>query len=268
MSCISNVWAIITGVSVPQKPVSLSLRIFFIVWVWYSFAMTYLYQGYFIGLLVNPGFEKSISTLNDLIQSGIDYGYPVEMDAFIDSEPPYNIITTNRKTCKSVYKCLHRVIERKKFATILDRFRAEYFGTRLLFHNIHVQICTLQEDVILLSVSMYMAKGNPLLHRFNEIITRMFEAGLIKKWQNDFMCSSRLDDHPIDDDDTKFSDFTTNEINTDYSPFSIIQLQVIFYMHLIGQIFNILVFLVEVLYYRACIPAATSTTLYRAQRDH
>ena len=115
---------------------------------------------------------------------------------------------------------------------------------------------------------MYMAKGNPLLHRFNEIITHMFEAGLFEKWKNDFMSSSRLDDHPIDDDDTKFSDFTTNKINTDYSPFSISQLQVVFYVLLIGQIISIFVWLVEILCYRACITAATSTTLYRAQRDH
>jgi hypothetical protein len=113
-----------------------------------------------------------------------------------------------------------------------------------------------------------LAKGNPLLHIFNEIITGMFEAGLFEKWQNDFMSSSRLDDLPIDDDDTKFSDITTKELNTDYSPFSLIQLQVVFHIILIGQIISTFVLLVEVLYYRACIPAATSSTLYRAQRDH
>jgi hypothetical protein len=91
-----NVCAVLTGVSVPQKPISLSLRIFFTAWVSYSVAMTTVYQAYFIGLLVNPGFEKSITTLNDLIQSGIDYGYPVEMDTFTFSDPPYDIIRTNR----------------------------------------------------------------------------------------------------------------------------------------------------------------------------
>jgi hypothetical protein len=113
-----------------------------------------------------------------------------------------------------------------------------------------------------------MAKGNPLLHRFNEIITRMFEAGLFKKWQNDFMSNSRLDDNLIGDDDTNFSDFTTKELKTDYSPFSLIHLQLLFYIILIGHIISTFVLLVEVLYYRACIPAATSTTLYRTQRDH
>jgi hypothetical protein len=182
MYCIYNVWAVITGVSVPQKPISLSVRIFFIAWVWYSVAMSTVYQAYFIGLLVNPGFEKHISNLNDLIESGIDYGYPVKMDALKFSEGPYKVIKANRKTCKSIYKCLQRVIERKDFATISDSFHAQYFRSRLLFHNIHVQFCTLQEGTITFKASMYMAKGNPLLHRFNEIITRMFEAGLIEKW--------------------------------------------------------------------------------------
>jgi hypothetical protein len=48
-----------------------------------------------------------------------------------------------------------------------------------------VSICTLQEDITVFMVSMYMAKGNPLLHRFNETITRMFEDGLFEKWWND-----------------------------------------------------------------------------------
>jgi hypothetical protein len=249
--CIYNVCAVITAVSVPQKPVSLSLRIFFITWVWYSVAMTTVYQAYLIGFLVNPGFERSITTVNDLIQSGIEYGYPAEMDALTYSDPPYNIIKKNRKTCKTVYKCLQRVIERKDFATMFDNFRAEYFRTRLLFHNIHVPVCTLQEDIVIIPILMYMAKGNPLLHRFNEIINRMFEAGLFVKWWNDFMSSSRLEDNPFDDDDTNFSDFAANELNTDYTTFSLITLEVVFHILLIGEIFSTFVFLVEVLYYRA-----------------
>jgi len=267
MYCIYNVWAILTGVSVPQKPISLSLRIFFIAWVWYSFVMTNLYQAYFIGLLLNPGFEKGITTLNELMESGIEYGYAGDIDGIQFSDPTYNIIRKNRKVCKTIYKCLQRVIERKDFATIFDSFHAEYFRTKLLFHNIQVPVCTIQEDIMLFRVSMYMAKGNPLLHRFNEIIPRIFEAGLYRKWQEDLLYSSRLDDHPIDDEDTNFSDFATNDLNTDYSPFSLIQLHGVFESLLIGQIINTLVFLVEVLYYRACITAATSTTMVMVQRD-
>jgi len=267
MYCIYNIWAIITGVSVPQKPISLSLRIFFIAWVWYSFAMTTVYQAYFIGFLVNPGFEKSITTLNELLESGIEYGYPGNNGGLHLSDPTRDIIRKNRKACKTIYKCLQRVIERKDFATIFDSFHAEYFTTRLLFHNIHVQVCTLEEDILLFRVSMYMTKGNPLLHRINTIIARILEAGLYRKWQKDFLSSSRLNDHPIDDDDTNFSDFATEELNTDYSTLSLMHLQVVFYVLLIGQIVSTFVFLAEVLYSRACITAATTITLFRAQRE-
>jgi len=237
--CISNVFAVLSGVSVSQKPVSLSLRIFFIALVWYAIAVTTVYQVYFFGHLVNPGFEKSIATLNDLMQSGIQYGYASYIDALKLSDPLYYIIKANRKKCELIYKCLRRVIECKDFATIFDSFHAEYFRTKLLLHNIHVPVCTLEEDVIMYRVSMFMAKGNPLLHRFNKLTTRVFEAGLIEKWQNDFMSSSRLDYLPIvDDDDTNFSDFATNELNSDYSTFSLMHLEVVFYLLLIGQIIS------------------------------
>ena len=76
--------------------------------------------------------------------------------------------------------------------------------------------------------SMYLAKGNPLLHRFNEIFTRMFEAGLYDKWQNDLLSSSIYYDHPFDDDDTNFSDFVSNELNTEYTKLSLIHYKLFF----------------------------------------
>ncbi|GFG32931.1 hypothetical protein Cfor_04102 [Coptotermes formosanus] len=179
--------------------------------------------------------------------------------------PPYDIIKKNRKECKTIYACLRRVIEHKDFATILDNFHAEYFKTRLLFHNIHVPVCTLQEDVMIYRVSTYMAKGHPLLHRFNKIITHMFEAGLHEKWQNDFMSSTRLYDRRLDDDDTNLSDFATNKLNTDYSPYSLIRLKVVFHTLLIGHVCSTLVFLAEVLHYTACFTEAPSISLYNLQ---
>jgi hypothetical protein len=185
----------------------------------------------------------------------------------ITSDPAYDIITKNRKICKSSYKCFRRVIERKEFATMFGRFHAEYFRNRLLLHNIHMPFCTLQEVIVMFRITMYMTKDNPLLHRFNSIITHMFEAGLFDKWLNNFMSSSRLDDHPLDDDDSNFSDFAMIDLKTDNSPFSLNHLQVVFYVLPIGQIISTFVFLAEVLYYRACITATNNNTLCRAQRD-
>jgi hypothetical protein len=260
MYCIYNVCAVLTGVSVPQKPISLSLRIFFTAWVWYSIAMTTVFQAYFIGHLINPGFEESITTLNELIQSGLEYGYPGDGDHVTFSDPQYEIIRKNRKVCKSLYSCLQRVIQSKDFATIFDSFHEEYLRTMLFFRNIQVPLCTLQENIFTFRLTMYMAKGNPLLHKFNKIITRIFEAGLERKWMNNFVSSSKLDDNPIDDNDTNFLEFATSELKTNNTTFSLFHLQAVFYILLIGQLFSAFVFLVEVLYHRACITVRTNTT--------
>ena len=89
----------------PQKPISISLRILFIACVWYTVAITNVYQAYVIGLLVNLGFEKCLETLNYLIQSGLEYGYTSDSDVLQPSNPLYKIITRNRRIFESIYKC-------------------------------------------------------------------------------------------------------------------------------------------------------------------
>lgn len=251
--CIYNLWAVITGVSVPVKPISIGLRIFFIAWVWFSVAMTTVYQTFFVGFLVNPGFEKSITTLNELIESKIEYGFRGDLIRAHFSEPIYDIIQKNRKVCKSMFKCLERIIRHNDFATISNTFHAEYFKTRLLFHNIHIPLCTLQDDIMRYSVSTYMAKGNPLLNIFNKMIRYLFEAGLFQKWRNDFMTDIRLGGQPIEGDDANLDGINENYLNNGYSPYSLSHLQVVFYMLMLGCGFSILAFLGELLYYRTWV---------------
>jgi hypothetical protein len=250
MYCAYNVWAMTTGISVHEKPISISLRIFFIVWVWHSLAMTTVFQTYFVGFLVNPGFEKSISTLNDIIESGIEYGFMGDMDRIQFSDSIYDIIKKHLKQCPSLFKCLERVIRNKDFATVSDDFHAEYLSTRLLFYDIRTPVCSLPSDIMRYSVSTYMAKGNPLLHRFNEIIRYLLEAGLFGKWKNDFISNTRSAGHPIENDDANFEGITENDFNGDYVSYSLFHLQVIFYILLLGYTFSISVLVGEILYYR------------------
>jgi hypothetical protein len=265
MYCIYNVWAITTGASVPEKPISLGLRIFFIAWVWFSVAMATVYQTFFVGFIVNPGFKRSITTLNELIYSKIEYGYTGDMKRLQFSDPIYDIIEKNRKICKSMFKCLERVIRHSDFATVSDTFHAEYFKTRLLFHNIHIPLCTLQDDIMRYSVSTYMAKGNPLLNIFNKMIRYLFEAGLFEKLREDFMTDIRLGGHPIESDDANLEGINENYLNGDYSAYSLIHLHVVFYILLLGYGVSILTFLGEALYYTTWVTKSPTTSEYGLQ---
>ncbi|PNF21729.1 hypothetical protein B7P43_G10366, partial [Cryptotermes secundus] len=263
--CIYNLWAIITGVSVPEKPISSSLRIFFIAWVWFSVAMTTVYQTFFVAFLVNPGFERSITTLNELIESKIEYGFTDDLMRTHFPEPIYDIIKKNHKICSSMFKCLERIIRHNDFATVSNTFHAEYFKTRLSFHNIHIPLCTLQDDIIRYSISTYMAKGNPLLNIFNKMIRYLFEAGLFQKWRNDFMAHIRLGGQPIESDDANLEGISENYLNNEYSSYSLSHLQVVFYLLLFGNAFSVLAFLGELLYYRTWVIKIPANAGYRPQ---
>jgi hypothetical protein len=248
--CALSVWAVATGTSLREKPQSISLRIFFVAWVWCALVMNTVLQTYFFGFLVNPGFEKGFGTLNDINESGIEYGFVSEMDIFDFSDPVYDIIQKHRKTCSSLFKCLERTIRKKDFATVSDNLRAEYFSTRLLFYNIHAPVCSLPDDIMRYSASTYMAKGNPLLYRFNKIIRHLYEAGLFEKWKKDFISDTRLVGLTLYDDDSNFEGIAENDFSSDYSPYSLLHLQFIFCMLLIGHTFSIAVLVGEMLYYR------------------
>ncbi|KAJ9593085.1 hypothetical protein L9F63_027672 [Diploptera punctata] len=64
------VWAIATSVSVPEMPKTTRLRIAFIVIIAYSFAMSTVFQSFFTSHLIEPGFEKQLSSFDELQKKG------------------------------------------------------------------------------------------------------------------------------------------------------------------------------------------------------
>jgi hypothetical protein len=260
--CIYNLWALMTGVSVPEKPISNALRILFLAWAWFSVSVSTVYQAFFVGFLVNPRFERSIATLSELIESKIECGMAGALIPGRFSDPMYDTVTKNLKICTSRFKCLERVLRHDDFATISDTFHAEYFKLRLLFLNTHVPLCTLREDLTQYMISTYMAKGNPLLKTFNKMIRYFLEAGLFEKWYSDFMSDIRLGGQPIEGDDANLEGIDDKYLNNGYSPYSMCHLQVVFYSLLFGHAFSVLVLLGELLYYRTWAIKASATAGY------
>ena len=73
--CFHNAWAIFVGVSFPQQPTNSGLRIFFFLYVCFCFAISTVFQAFFVSYLVKPMYEKKLETLEDLLNSDVIYGY-------------------------------------------------------------------------------------------------------------------------------------------------------------------------------------------------
>ena len=70
-----NAWSIFIGVSVPEMPSSWKLRIFFLIYVCYCFAISTVFQAFFVSYLVEPGYGEKIAAFQELIGSSVNYGF-------------------------------------------------------------------------------------------------------------------------------------------------------------------------------------------------
>jgi hypothetical protein len=77
---LQNVWCVFVGVSVPAMPRTYRMRALFMLFVWYSFAMSTIFQSFFVSFLVSLGYVSRISSLNDVNNSGLKYASNKHVD--------------------------------------------------------------------------------------------------------------------------------------------------------------------------------------------
>jgi len=184
--CFHNAWAVFLGVAVPQQPTTSTLRVFFFLYVCFCFAISTVFQAFFVSYLVEPKYESKLETLKELLDSDVVFGihpffsfagdtlsYP-ELVKFLEHKRP-------QEDCSDIRKCVERMIRKRDIASIIDPFFATYVARVLGNVNIGKIVCSLDETVISAGVIVLFKKGNPLLDRFNILMRRYLEAGLLEK---------------------------------------------------------------------------------------
>ena len=58
-------------------PRSLRLKVLFVVFVWYYSAISTVFQTFLTSFLADPGYENQLTSLEDILDSGIEFGYDV-----------------------------------------------------------------------------------------------------------------------------------------------------------------------------------------------
>lgn len=239
--CFLIVWAVALETSVPKKPQTFRVRLIFLLWICISFALCMVFQAFFITFLVNPGFEKKIKTLDDLFRSEIQYGYTDYYDHMAD----YTVTNKNLRKCVNMYVCLESAIKYGNFAIVSNAFHTDYYRVNLSWHDTHLPVCTVDEDILLVSIVMYLTKGHPLLQRINQITKIMVESGVMEKWKNDFMYTSRL--HSLSADGDNY-ERVEEDWNSDYFVFSLTHLRSAFLVLMLGYILSASTVFIELIY--------------------
>ena len=128
-STLTNIWAVILGVSVSSMPRAPSLRSLFLVWVCFSVAFSTVFQAFLTTFLIDSGYKTPIKNLDGLFDSGIVLAYEQGYNYIFDNldETEKSKIKLNGVICPSIYICLDWAKYRKNVSILLNDKSAEYF---------------------------------------------------------------------------------------------------------------------------------------------
>jgi hypothetical protein len=250
LNSISITWMVTLGISVPQIPRNDTFRTVFLAVVWYSFAISCVFQTYFTSILVTPGMTKQITTLEELYQSGFVYHYNNRTDSFVKFTDPtyYSEIRLKRKECLHGGSCIIEYLNKLNLAIISSSFHAEYYQLAALPLGSSVpRMCTLKDSFYSIRYTIYMAKGSFLVDSFNRIIRHVIEAGLIDKLMRDAKTSWRYDNlsgAQLTVDEV----FHMNNESAAYIALSMSHLKLVFCLLILGCLLSIIIVTGELLF--------------------
>jgi hypothetical protein len=133
---------------------------------------------------VDPGLEKSITSIEEVFTSGTKYGFSsFFLDRnFNDKTDPKSVeILENRINCDDMVTCLVWVVKYRNISIICTSSFVGYM--RYIFLDYYefkgYETCLLKEmPVLVTDLVMALQKGSRLLDSVNEIIDRLVESGI------------------------------------------------------------------------------------------
>ena len=241
--CLYNAWCVFMGVSVPEMPRTFRVRTLFILFVWYSFAMSTIFQSFFTSFLVSPGYVSGISSLDDLMHSGLKYGSDSGIDDFLRKVGYEELdrLNLDRFDCGESEKCIERVLTERDTTFVAATFLAQYVATSISKTSDENLLCSLDDNIFSINCAMFLLTGHPVLESFNVIIRRSFEAGLGDKYWSDLQFNLTLQKM------RKSEESDCQTCSDMYFVFALTHLRVVFVVLGIGHVLSVAVFIAELI---------------------
>jgi hypothetical protein len=242
LDCLQMTWAILLSLSVPKLPQTNLLRTVFMTYVWYCFVINTLFQSYFTSYLAQPGYGTQIKTLQELDKSNLIIYIPflAQTMIFYTSYENYYKMKISTETSPTFSDSFIRLIKDNDVTTLGHPLLAEYLlATEGKFGKYKEYVCTIDENVFTTGLSIYFAKGNPLLNRVNAVLRRCLESGLVDKYKSELMWNTRLENSH------KSREHTNEASDHIYFVFTLLHMRLAFLILTAGYALSSLAFLAE-----------------------
>ncbi|KAJ9580356.1 hypothetical protein L9F63_003991 [Diploptera punctata] len=228
----SAAWAVLLGNSVPQIPKFLGTRTLFIIYVWYCFAISTVFQAYFTTYLVEPGYDGHLKTLDDVKRAELKLGTYYIMETFQRAVDIEELDDFEQIIYTDINECVKTVLfNRDTFSAALSYFPS-YLASLAGISDQSKVVCFLDKSVITLSLAVAAPIGHPLLKNLNVHIRRCVEAGLLEGYWSKIKHEVNLKANNTDED-------------SEYVVFSLTHLSAVFMLLLYGHILSAILLVSE-----------------------
>jgi hypothetical protein len=194
---------------------------------------------------VEPGYGKRIESFEDLVQSGLRYGYDEDTEIGLNGTLYYEQtrIKTPRFYCSDRVECLERLLRHGDITMASFALTSEYNAFKIIpDYKKKKHVCFLDEDIYKIFLVMYMQRGHPLMHRVNTIIRRVFEAGLVDNYWSMIKWEVRLKNMANSTHDGRLTD------GNQFFALSLSHLKIAFAVLPMGYILSAIIFTAELLH--------------------
>ncbi|KAJ9578749.1 hypothetical protein L9F63_005038 [Diploptera punctata] len=234
--CFSAAWAVLLGVSVPQMPLSLGTRSLFIIYVWYCFAISTVFQAYFTTYLVEPGYEARLETLDDVMQAGLKFGYYKILKSLRSKLDFEELDVFDEKECFDINECIRSVMFNREIFAIAVTYFPSYLASVSGFHEHSKIVCFLDKSIFSMPMGAAVPKGHPLLDILNIHIRRCLEGGLLETYWSKLKHEVNLKANYTDED-------------SEFVVFSLTHLTPVFLLLFNGYILSLIMFASEIIHF-------------------
>jgi len=234
-SALYNIWSVTVGVSVTNKPRHLRLKLLFVVFIWYCSAISTVFQTYLTSFLVDPGYDNQLTSLDEILDSGIGFGFVGIISAIfvLSSDMRHKEVVARAEIFSTIEECIDRIRETGNFATFALVGVVQNYTN---FINDHRTVCPLNDDDYdFIFITTYLQKGSFFLEPLNKYIFRTLESGVVDMLTKDFIFMNMSSPNDID-------------VPDGYFVFNLSHLLFAFYILFFGQGLSFLLFLCEVFY--------------------
>ncbi|KAJ9588956.1 hypothetical protein L9F63_017751 [Diploptera punctata] len=235
--CFSAAWAVLLGISVSQLPVSLGTRSLFIIYVWYCFAISTVFQAYFTTYLVEPGYEARLETLDDVYRAGLKYAVSDTLEGFRALVDMKEMEVFEKESYNDFFEGIESVMFKRKVFTTGPLMYPIHLARSLGINDESTVMCYLDESLVTWPVGALITKGHPLLHTLNTHIKRCIEGGLLEGYWSKIKHETNLKANKTDE-------------NSEFVVFSLTHLSPLFILLIFGYILSVFSFLCELILFR------------------